>query len=87
MCGWIFISKPAASPARSSIAWKPRLENGAPRSLMKTNAIWAARAEAAAGRAIRGRLARTAILESTDVQERVIEIDLIPAQIDQFRRT
>jgi hypothetical protein len=30
---------------------------------------------------------RTAILESTDVQERVIEVDLIPAQIDQFRRT
>jgi hypothetical protein len=29
----------------------------------------------------------TAVLESTDVQERVIEIDLIPAQIDQFRRT
>jgi hypothetical protein len=30
---------------------------------------------------------RTAILESADVQERVIEIDLIPAQINQFRRT
>jgi hypothetical protein len=29
---------------------------------------------------------RTAILESTDVQERIIEINLIPPQIDQFRR-
>src|ERR1700756_3557709 len=33
----VVVSKPAASPARSSIAWKPRFENGAPRSLMKTN--------------------------------------------------
>jgi hypothetical protein len=29
----------AASPARPSFAWKPRLENGAPRSLMKTKGI------------------------------------------------
>jgi hypothetical protein len=28
---------------------------------------------------------RAAILESTDVQERAIEIDLLPPKVDQFR--
>src|SRR5580693_264449 len=30
---------------------------------------------------------RTAVLESTDVQKRVFEVDLLPTKIDQFRCT
>src|SRR5215469_4680239 len=36
MCGWIFMSKPAVQAARSTMAWKPRVENGVPRSLTNT---------------------------------------------------
>jgi len=37
-----------------------------------------------AGQWVRG---RAAILESTDVQKRVFEVDLIPTKVDQFRCT
>ena len=37
-----------------------------------------------AGKWVRG---RAAILESTDVQERVFEVDLIPTKVNQLGRT
>ncbi len=40
-------------------------------------------AQLLAGQWVRG---RTAVLESTDVQERVFEVDLIPTRVDQFGR-
>jgi hypothetical protein len=34
------MSKPAARAARSTMAWKPRFENGAPRSLTNTKGCY-----------------------------------------------
>jgi hypothetical protein len=65
----------------SSIAWKPRFENGAPRALMKTNGNLASHSRCSrprarnAGQRMRR---RTALLDSTDVQNRVFEVDLLP---------
>jgi hypothetical protein len=90
MWGWIFTSKPAALPARSTIAWKPRLENGAPRSLMKTKGDLATcprciRLTARNSLLVNGCVAGLPFFDSTDVQERVFEVNLLPTEDPPIR--
>src|SRR6516164_6886662 len=90
MCGWIFISKPAARAARSTMAWKPRFANGVPRSLTNTNGDTdpcsrCSRRRARSSRPVRGCVAGVPCFDSTDVQDGVFQVHLLPAKVHQLR--
>ena len=82
--------RPAVAAARSIIRAKPAVVNGAPRSLTNTNGLAVALTLQTAKRAHLRPAQRVhaggAALAPTDVQDRAIEIDLIPAQVHDLGR-
>ena len=91
MCGWAGKPRPAASPARSTSLAKPAVENGGPRSHVNTNGdlgscsrcSWRS-ARSSSPRI--GCVAGVPCLTLRTCRMRLIEVDLIPAQVHQFGR-
>jgi hypothetical protein len=84
------MSRPTASAARSIMRPNPAVEKGAPRSDTNTNgeaALFALEpTQSPQLAAAQWVCARLAVLDPTDVQDSRIEVDLVPAKVDNLRR-
>ena len=79
----------ASTPARSTMPAKPAVVKGAPRSEVKTNGDFGSwsRRSCRSARDSSPRIGYVlALFEPTAAQGAGSEIDLVPAQVDQFRR-